>query len=136
MLLPSSSPDDCSGAFTDLYQPNDTCANIIRRMIMGDITALVEFNTVSDDCQTRTENYFASCSGIYGDQSLTEVCMFLLLQCSYSMSLDQIRPFRRNSFAVYQNLGKLSVAISKGTVKPFKFCYNSTCCESTFDKFC
>jgi len=77
-VLPPGDPDDCSAAFTSLYGPRDTCALLIRRLILEkDISALGQFNQVSSDCSTRFQNFFTRCSEIYEDDPPTEVCVLI-----------------------------------------------------------
>lgn len=78
----------------DLYGPNDICASVIRRIIMGDFSSLVNFNTVSENCSTHVQNFFTSCSAIFGDEQPTEVCLqpfacIFYLNCTLEVTNQQ-----------------------------------------------
>lgn len=85
MQRPSVGSDGCSEAFTNLFQPNDTCTTLIRRMFMSDISAVIQFNTASADCPTRFQNFITGCSEIYGERPLTMVGIFVHKICQLAM---------------------------------------------------
>ena len=46
---------------------------------MGDISAVVQFNTASADCPTRFQNFIAGCSEIYGERLPIRVGMIIII---------------------------------------------------------
>ena len=76
---------------------------------MGDISAVLQFNTVSADCPTRFQNFIAGCNEIYGDQLPARVCMLVVI---YNMTKHE-----KTSWLLYyictQNIPIHSIRLTK-----------------------